>query len=440
MTYTSSNHSLPKYLLFGKKKKSSNISLIVRGQGVFIFEYNQGSGEGSSIKSKDTSSYAGRQCLLFMYDKEKNFGIKVEFTQSAVVVKELPSNKIFKDEKNTKGLCNIEGAYYWISIDSQNQTLQAGVGEARIETAIYTYQFPKEYKKSLESLMTIEYDEKHCSIEPMRLLRDPITQKVPLIIKGTDSLTMHTISNSKFLPKANLSAISQILHDCISGKKFILNDKDFPDFSKAIERSIATPGLWCNKRLQEKASEFGKPNIKETYLRITLGQNNGESPGIPYVMEIWPVGHYSPIHNHGGASAIIRVLRGNIHVKLFPFLSKDANNEFGTADFKKGNITWISPTLNQVHQLHNLDTNKKTCITVQCYMYETDDTAHYDYFDYIDDETGKIQQYEPDSDMDFISFKQLMKEEWNSRPSMWKFPKVGDWFRLLRTFKMGTCR
>ena len=46
-------------------------------------------------------------------------------------------------------------------------------------------------------------------------------------------------------------------------------------------------------------------------------------------------------------------------------------------------------------------------------------TIHYDYFDYIDD-TGKIQQYEPDSDMDFVEFKQLMKKEWNNRKKVEK--------------------
>ena len=144
-------------------------------------------------------------------------------------------------------------------------------------------------------------------------------------------------------------------------------------------------------------------------MRITLGENNGESPGIPYVMEIWPVGHYSPIHNHAGASAIIRVLHGSIHVKLFPFLSGDQLEPFGEADFKQDEITWISPSLNQIHQLKNTGTS--TCITIQCYMYKQNNTSHYDYFDYLDAD-GKTQQYEPDSDMEFLAFKALMRKEY----------------------------
>jgi predicted metal-dependent enzyme (double-stranded beta helix superfamily) len=327
------------------------------------------------------------------------------------------------DTNNKSGLITTNGAYYWFSLDSQNQILSAGVGEARKENVTYKYVFSNSdktlfeaNKAFLESLVTIEFDK---TISPRRMLRDPITISVPLIVKNTDSLTMDDVAQGTYMPKANLSLMAQKLYDCIAGKNFVLDTPDFPDFTKAIEYSIKTPGLWCNQTLLNKSREFNKdkPNTAETYLRITLGQNNGESPGIPYVMEIWPPGHYSPIHNHGDSDAVIRVLHGAIQVSLFPFLcaSKSGVNPFAVTTFKKDDVTWISPTLNQVHQLKNLDTNTETCITIQCYMYEENNLAHYDYFDYID-ETGTQQQYEPDSDMDFVAFKALMKNEWASKP------------------------
>jgi len=45
---------------------------------------------------------------------------------------------------------------------------------------------------------------------------------------------------------------------------------------------------------------------------------------------------------------------------------------------------------------------------------------HYDYFDYLDGE-GKLEQFEPDSDMDYVRFKALMKKEWNARPRCMPF-------------------
>lgn len=393
MTYTSEKHQKPRCLTVGKSV--DKVHLNVHGQGVVVFD-------------------ASGVCSLTFTDISGTPGLKVQFTETNVVVNLLPSNEALVDPHNKKGLVKQRGANYWFSLDSQNQRLYAGIGEARKETAIYCYQFPqdsnrKNRKSFLETFTSVLVE----NLQVTRLLRDPITCAVPLLVKATESLTMDLIASSTHMPKANLSIVAQKLYDCIAGKQFILDSPDFPEFSRAIEHSINTPGKWCYERLKQKSTEFDKdkPNELETYLRITLGENNGESPGIPYVMEIWPVGHYSPIHNHAGASAIIRVLHGSIHVSLFPFLSGDDVEPFAKADFKKGDITWISPSLNQIHQLKNLDGNKDTCITIQCYMYKKDNTSHYDYFDYLDAD-GKQQQYEPDSDMDFVEFKETMRKEW----------------------------
>lgn len=387
---------------------SSSINLIVHGQGVFIFD-----------NSDNT-----KECSFTFYNKDKTDGLVVNFKTQSITVNRVGVLEPLLDKNNKDGLSTLHGAFYWFSLDSQNQQLYAGVGEARIETVAYQYKYIKDAgweqnKAFLESLVTIEVSKNSKSLNQLRLLRDPITLNIPLVVRNTHELTIDDIAKGTYLPKANLSLTSQKLYDCIAGKNFVLNTPDFPDFIEAIEYSIATPKMWCNKKLLEKATEFNKdkPNVLETYLRITLGQNNGESPGIPYVVEIWPVGHFSPIHSHSKADAIIRVLNGDIHVKLFPFLcaEKDGIMPFAEKDFSTGEITWISRTLNQIHQLKNLETNKKTCITIQCYMYEKDDTTHYDYFDYLDDD-GNVQQYEPDSDMDFVEFKKTMKQEWDNRP------------------------
>jgi predicted metal-dependent enzyme (double-stranded beta helix superfamily) len=395
MTYTNLKGQRPLCLKVTTPVEKAN--LIVKGQGVVVFD-------------------ASGPCCLTFCDASGSPGLKVQFTATSVLVNLQPSNEPLLDSKNTKGLVTQRGAYYWFSLDAQNQRLFAGIGEVRKETAIYTFQDGANSlsKKFLESLVSVRCE----NLQLRELLRDPITRSIPLLVKDKEGLTMHSLASGTYIPKANLSLTAQKLHDCIAGKHFVLNTPDFPQFVAAIEHSIATPGKWCYERLKQKATEFDKdhPNDKETYLRITLGENNGESPGIPYVMEIWPVGHFSPIHNHGNSTAIIRVLNGTINVSLFPFLSGDALEPFAKADFTKGDITWISPSLNQVHQLKNLDGNKDTCITIQCYMYDVDDKKHYDYFDYLN-ETAHIQQFEPDSDMDFLDFKAVIQREWlESRP------------------------
>jgi hypothetical protein len=391
--------TFPKSLFFSKKE--NDINLIIPGQGVFIFEI------------KDLT----KNCLFKFLNSNETNGLKVEITSTSVLVNYINNDEPLVDKDNTQGLTDKNGAYYWFSIDAQNQKLYAGIGEPRIDTIIYEYQFvkTKENKSFLESLVTISMS-KSSVINPLKLLRDPITDNTPLLVRNTNELTIKDIATNAYLPTSFLSNSSQQLYNCISGENFILNTDDFPDFVKAIEYSIVTPGCWCYETLKSKSTEFNpdKANLLETYLRITLGQNNGESPGVPYVMEIWPPQHYSPIHNHGEANAIIRVLNGKINVSLYPYLSTDNIEPFTNQDFNEEDITWISPTLNQVHQLRNTS-NENTCITIQCYMYDQDNTKHYDYFDYIDD-NGKKQQFEPDSDMKYLKFRETIIQEWNARP------------------------
>ena len=379
----------PKALTFkSTAARQSDISLIVHGQGVLIF------------------NVASAPATLTIYQGGNSNMIKVDFTENSIRGQEIPSGAPLIDTTNNKGL--HPGAPAWLSIDAQNGRISAGIGEARIENTLYRYNIPK---ATLEPFTHILLSD---SITPLRLLRDPITRQVPLVIRPTDDLTMNDIASGQIVAKSHLSTVAQKLFNSVSGHQFTLNDPSFPEFSQAIEYSITNPNGWCYKRLAEKSREFDKdhPNLLETYLRITIGENNGESPGIPYVMEIWPPQHFSPVHNHGGANAIIRVLNGKINVSLYSHLAADVK-PFAVADFAENDITWLSPTLNQVHKLQNLGT--QTCITIQCYLYDDGDNDHYDYFDYLDGE-GRVQQYEPDSDMDFMTFKARMKQEWDARP------------------------
>jgi hypothetical protein len=383
-----------------KSKKS--LKLPVHGQVTYLFTTPL----GNEIPAK------------FKFTNKTTGKIKIEisnenFDMSIQIEKKKPAIQL-----NSKtGLIPDKNVFYWVSLDSQHQAIKFGIGEGRLETVKYSYNLLKDspnlekseaYKKFFESLTTIK---NISNIQPIKLLRDPIINPVPLIIKRIDELTMSDIAEYKYLPNAFLTPINQKLFNCISGKNFVLDDDYFPYFSQAIQYSIETEGCWCNKKLQEKSTEFNpdKPNLYETYLRITLGRNSGESPGIPYVMEIWPSNHYSPIHSHADSNAVIRVLHGSINVTLFPFLG--ATESFSKADFEKDDITWLSPDLNQIHQLRN--NTDDVCITIQCYMYGLDNQKHYDYFDYIDD-SKNIMQYEPDSDMDFVKFKNLMKMEWEN--------------------------
>jgi hypothetical protein len=383
-----------------KFKKS--LELPVHGQVTYLF----------------TTPLGSETPAKFQFTNKSSGKIKIEITNESFNMSIQTKKQSSLIQINSKtGLIPAKNVFYWVSLDSQHQAIKFGIGEARPETVKFAYnlltdspnlQEPESYKKFFESLSTIK---NISNIKPIKLLRDPIINPVPLKIKRIDELTMSDIAECKYMPNAFLTQTNQQLFNCISGKNFVLDDDYFPYFSKAIQHSIVTEGCWCYKKLLEKSSEFNpdKPNLYETYLRITLGRNSGESPGIPYVMEIWPSNHYSPIHSHADSNAVIRVLHGSINVTLFPFLG--ATEPFGNSDFEKDDITWLSPELNQIHQLRN--NTDDVCITIQCYMYDANNEKHYDYFDYLDD-NKKIVQYEPDSDSDFVKFKEIIRSEWNN--------------------------
>ena len=121
---------------------SNNTQLIIKGQGVFFFE------------QKDIT----KSCIFTIVSADRKTSLKVVFTKSAIVVKNIQTNEPYIDTANTKGLSSLSGAYYWFSLDAQNQQLYAGIGEARLDTAIYSYKFTqlKGNKLSLESLSMIE--------------------------------------------------------------------------------------------------------------------------------------------------------------------------------------------------------------------------------------------------------------------------------------------
>ena len=332
---------------------------MIHGQGVVVFT---------------------RPSLVYFLDDTELDGLMFTCTDRSVVVIRISTRVQYTDPTNS-------GPATWFSIDPQNQQLYAGTGEPRIETATYRYTLSHEDKAFLESIVRV-------TPSPDRTIRDPISSRqVPLTLKK--NLSMRDVALGRHMHRSHLSPVARQLYDCVASETFALEK----GLAKLIDRSISTPGCWCYEKLREKDPDL-------SYLRITLGRNGGESPGVPYVMEIWPVGHHSPVHNHAGSNAIIKVLRGSIQVSLFGDL--EAPRPFREAILSKGALTWLSPTLNSVHQLEN--TGSKTCITIQCYMYDDGDTSHYDYFDYMDAK-GVVQHFEPDSDCEYTQFVEILKKE-----------------------------
>ena len=63
-----------------------------------------------------------------------------------------------------------------------------------------------------------------------------------------------------------------------------------------------------NNKQKKSKSSHSSTQVSSSYI------NFGNQPGHPYVLEIWPKGHSSPLHNHRNAQALIKLLYGKLKV------------------------------------------------------------------------------------------------------------------------------
>lgn len=443
-----SNHD-DRFSVVKPKKPEFNddiVTLPVAGQGVIIF-----SPESKSSKIEFSAPIRKEYSNTYQYFC---FGINESDCNFFASKKTYPELEDLLFSTN-KGYDSYPNGPFWLSIDFENRLLKGGYGEPRAELVLFSFNFSKgELKEgNVEpNLHPTEEDDPAISeyrwIKEMSkvqltntsklfaVFKDPITVNAAMAVKDMSQITMWDVSNNMATVPANLPSVCQKLFENVGGVNFNLQsvNKDYNldenfDFAKAIQYSIDTPGKICYNIIEEKAKRevetgFGDPNM--VYLRITMGGNQGESPGIPYVMEIWPSNKYSPIHNHGGSEAVIKVLHGEIDVDLFATLKKaspSTNNLmqamkeaykpelFKTCKFKLDEVTYITPWLNQIHQLKN-NNPVDACITIQCYGYPENSDVHYEYFDWLDTNKHETGEFFPDSDFSFNEFVRAIYKEY----------------------------
>ena len=82
--------------------------------------------------------------------------------------------------------------------------------------------------------------------------------------------------------------------------------------SHPVGLSISSWRIW-HWGAQAKAGRcFAGVPSKQCYIRAAVSCARGMSPGEPFVLEIWPPGHSSPVHDHGHAFGVTRILHGSL--------------------------------------------------------------------------------------------------------------------------------
>ncbi|CAF1480667.1 unnamed protein product [Rotaria sordida] len=310
---------------------------------------------------------------------------------------------------------------YWISLYATNRNVQYGIGEIRPLFSIFNTDIPGNESGLMREIcyvhvklnnnenMLTELTESKYKIR-FYIGKNPVVYDYPLFVVPQQQYSLEQRVSGTCIPPSKLEKPCRDLYDTIIN--FQLNVDDFLDLTSVIDKSIKDPRGWCYRKLIEKANRFGKSNIKATYLRLTAGEREGIAPGHNFVIEVWPPGHFSPIHNHSNTYGIIRVLYGEILVKLYPALTLNVLQYKPIEQIcHEGTVTWMAPSLNQTHQVKNVNLYGKCCISIQCYAYGSEDQEHYEFFDYIANDERSIGHFDPTSDMDFFKFKELMRQE-----------------------------
>lgn len=403
------------------------------GKGILLYNTSRKSEFFIEILQEESES-----SILLGVESERAFfraKIRGETKELVTVDKSSIGEKVGYDDSDNK-------VTYWWSYDSDAMTIKYGKGYYMKETTLMSYTFNDQegnenrstyFDPTKPKTVKIHNDYPWKTTGPPLLsgfaavvnfapvVADleqeivfslhPLTCNRPPIVRDSSSSNLFDIDLGKYTYSSSLPDECKVLYANVTGVNMRLDyGEQAYKLTDAIRHSIESKDGILYKRLEEKKGEFGPDD--QVYLRVTVGKTFGNSPGTPYVLEIWPKKCGSPVHNHGNSCAVIRVLHGGLKIFIYNKQLRNASSApypLTSFDVRKDDVTWISPNWYQTHRLFN-DTND-FCATIQCYQYGDTDDIHWPYFDYINPETGHTDNFVPDSDFHFTDmYNRVMKE------------------------------
>lgn len=135
----------------------------------------------------------------------------------------------------------------------------------------------------------------------------------------------------------------------------------------AITHSLTAGAL--SARLAAKAAATG---LKIPYLRVAVAPPRRCAPGEPFVLELWPAGCASPVHSHGGACGVFRVLHGSCTLRTFNAACADGPGprapHFEARHLPVSTVGWFDANTHQTHQIEAAPGPPGTfCATLQAF-------------------------------------------------------------------------
>ncbi|CAG2255212.1 unnamed protein product [Mytilus edulis] len=258
-------------------------------------------GQGTLIITKNTQT----PFLLSVENEKGHYRIilKIEKDQVSFIKCIGDKDEVLSSVKK-KGSGIEDGKIsYWFSYDRDNLVLKYGKGYLMEETTILVHDFlqgnkqqegmkirenlhpyfnaeDKKFVRKYELLDFVKYGGGlGVNEELVEFEKDPFNTNISPLVMDSSKVNLFYLDEGNYIFSASLPVACRELYENIKG--CCLNYSQEVTgvlLSDAIRYSLETKGCILNTRLEEKASGFGKRDIKGTYLRITLGQRLGKSP------------------------------------------------------------------------------------------------------------------------------------------------------------------
>lgn len=171
---------------------------------------------------------------------------------------------------------------------------------------------------------------------------------------------------------------------------------------EAIRVSLNAPDGTLRQLLGMKAKRQGVKDARTTYIRVDCF---GKSVQSPCLLEIWPGGHYSPIHEHAGSTGLVKGVFGRVDIMLYESLSARPK-EVALVSMTADRCSWMSPEHFQAHKVFCPMAEHDFAATFHIYI----DTKS-EFFRYREDaEPHRIAEFLTESDIAWGQFYKGLTE------------------------------
>ena len=364
--------------------------------------------------------------------KEEYLAIKISGQGCSMEVHD-STNIIDDSNKPGKhvGLEEDKMASYWISIDRDSFLIKYGKGYLMAETTCMTFPLKdhkeNEFVKNLFNPAKPLYLMVFISSEPLvqsnvmidaepafQFKTRPLAGNLPPLVKDSSTVTLFDLDRGQYTFSDDLPTASQQLYNIVKGCELEYPENPAIKLSDAIRYSMNTKGR-CLYEIMEDKKKGPYYTEGHVYIRVTMGPDMLTAPGSQFVLELWPSGNESAVHNHGSACAIIKILFGRMKISIYnklpnPVPKKCCFAPLMTFDAKQGDFTWMDENWYQTHKLENITDD--FCATLNSYRYRSDDSMQWPGLDYIQEEEGHQETLHNTSDITFRKMREKVLREY----------------------------